>query len=215
VEHTNRAMIRGGEFILRDAVPAQREIVGMITTNSVDRYGEIVEPDGAALESYRKNPVVLLNHKNWGLPVGKNLWIKTEGNGLLAKTRFADTSEGIDTFRLYDQGFMKAWSIGFLPLTWEDGTAAAGYRRKFTRWELLEYSAVTVPANPEAVSRALDCIESPRIREELEKLSRCKSQPLEEVLQRLEEQSNAIAALRNSLTALEFERECERRLRVE
>jgi HK97 family phage prohead protease len=206
-------LLRAGAFELRDVLPSQREIVGMITTNTVDRYGEVVEPSGALLESYRKNPVVLLNHITWGLPIGKNLWIKSDGNGLLAKTRFADTGEGLDTFRLYDEGFMKAWSIGFLPMKWEDGGTGAGFRRRFTQWELLEYSAVTVPANPDAVSRALDFVESPRIREELEKQIRCDTSA-QEVLARLEAQDQALAELRESVKKMEFERECTKRLRL-
>lgn len=165
----NNILTRASDFEIRELMPATREIVGVITTNTVDRYGEVVEPNGARLANYRKNPVVLLNHMTWGLPIGKNIWIKPEGNGLFAKTQFADTAEGFDAFTLYEGGFMKAWSIGFLPMKWEDGQGNPDQpRRRFTEWELLEYSAVTVPANPDAVTNALTRCESPRIREALE-----------------------------------------------
>ncbi len=207
-------LIRPGEFDLRDVVPSQREIVGMITTNSIDRYGEVVDPAGAMLDKYRKNPVVLLNHITWGLPIGKNIWIKAEPNGLLAKTRFADTREGADVFRLYDEGFMKAWSIGFLPLQWNDGSAGSGFRRQFTQWELLEYSAVTVPANPDAVSSALNIVQSPRIREALEGQECERNTMLAALRARIDEQQASIAELRRTIEMLDVTVQCLRRLPV-
>lgn len=155
------------ELAASDVSDEERTIVGTITTNAVDRYGEIVEPDGAILDAYLKNPVVLLNHMSWMPAVGRCLWIKPQGKGLVAKTQFADTDAGRDVYELYKGGFMKAWSIGFLPVKWEDGNTDSGkmkWRRRFTQWELLEYSAVTVPANPEAVSKAMELCGSQCVR---------------------------------------------------
>jgi HK97 family phage prohead protease len=160
---------RAGDFALKSVDVAKREVVGTITTNALDRYHEVVEPGGAVLENYRKNPVVLLNHNSFDLPIGKNLWIKPEGSGLLALTKFASTMQGDDVLALYEQGIMKAWSIGFKPLKWEDATQSEeAYSRKYTEWELLEYSAVTIPANPEAVTNALAIAHTPEIRKVLE-----------------------------------------------
>jgi HK97 family phage prohead protease len=159
-------MKRSGEFEVQERSIQERTITGVITTNAVDRYREIVEPSGAILENFRKNPVVLLNHNSLGIPIGRNQWIKAHGEGLIAKTQFADTAEGHDLFKLYDEGYMKAWSIGFIPKKWEDASLTeAGYRRRYTSWELLEYSAVTVPANPEAITNMLGFLESERLRD--------------------------------------------------
>ena len=46
-----------------------------INTDAVDRYMTVVDPSGAQLENYRKNPVVLFNHGDGSTPIGKNLWI--------------------------------------------------------------------------------------------------------------------------------------------
>ena len=158
------------EIELKEVSLKDGTAVGLITTDTVDRYREIVDPGGAQLEHFRRNPVVLLNHNSWGVPIGKNLWTKNEGRGILAKTQFAPTPEGRDVLALYEGGFMKAWSIGFIPRRGEDSDPApSGYRRKHTQWELLEYSAVTIPANPDALTNALDRMESDRMRELLER----------------------------------------------
>ena len=56
------------------------------------------------------------------------------------------------TFQLYAEGFLHAVSVGFRPLDWR---WAAGEERAdgidFQRQELLEFSCVPVPANPEAL----------------------------------------------------------------
>jgi hypothetical protein len=68
---------------------------------------------------------------------------------------FADT-----IFNLYRGKFLNAVSVGFIPLEQPepildaDGRSTGGY--EFTSQELLELSAVPIPANPEAVARALD-----------------------------------------------------------
>jgi hypothetical protein len=54
---------------------------------------------------------------------------------------------------MYKAGFMNAWSIGFIPkeiVDIEPDNWRGGHR--FDKWELLEYSAVLVPDNPEALT---------------------------------------------------------------
>jgi len=55
-------------------------------------------------------------------------------------------------YGLYKGGFLSAVSVGFIPLQWENGTKEAGYRRKYTEQELVEVSAVSIPANPNALA---------------------------------------------------------------
>jgi len=140
----------------------ERTIVAEVTTAAVDRDREVVLPSGAQLENYRKNPVVLWAHDYRGLPIGKNLWIKPSSNGLLAKTQFARHEEANKIFEAYADGVLRGWSIGFIPLeesppepdeikATPEWASAENIVRK---WELLEYSAVPVPANPEAIVEA-------------------------------------------------------------
>ena len=58
-------------------------------------------------------------------------------------------------YGLYQGGFLNAVSVGFIPIRWEDGNAEAGYRRKYLEQELLEVSAVCIPANPNALACGL------------------------------------------------------------
>ena len=133
------------------------ELTALVSTNAVDRYKEVIEPDGMDAKNYRKNPVVLWAHNYEVPPIGKALWIKKDGNGIVAKVKFADTATGREIFALYKDGFMKAFSIGFIPVEAEDGDLEnpKAPRRIYRKWELLEFSAVPVPANPEAVALAV------------------------------------------------------------
>ncbi len=132
----------------------------LITTDDVDRMGDVIVPEGAILEHYRKNPVILWAHDYTLPPLGSAQWIKRTDHGILAKPRWASTEFAQQIKRLYDEGHMKAWSIGFLPKAWEDihskDTDKPGITgRRYTKWELLEFSAVPVPANPNALSLAI------------------------------------------------------------
>jgi len=146
---------------------AARTVVATINTDAIDRYRTVIVPGGGKFENYRKNPVVLCNHgEGMSLPIGKNLWIKADGKKkLVAKTQFLP--EGKDetadkVFDLYELGFLNAWSISFDPI--EGGPPTPDEIRKrpdlaecrcvYRTWDLLEYSAVTVPGNPEAVRAA-------------------------------------------------------------
>src|SRR5260221_10113639 len=58
-------------------------------------------------------------------------------------------------YGLYKGGFLNAVSVGFIPLRWENGSQEKGYRRKYVEQELVEVSAVSIPANPNALTLAL------------------------------------------------------------
>src|SRR5260221_713552 len=58
-------------------------------------------------------------------------------------------------YGLYKGGFLNAVSVGFIPLRWENGSQEKGYQRKYLEQELVEVSAVSIPANPNALTLAL------------------------------------------------------------
>jgi hypothetical protein len=143
-----------------------RTEVSKITTEAVDRDREIVVAKGIDLAAFRSNPVVLLNHNWTGLPLGKALWVKNEGNGLSAKTQYAKrpqdhTGEWVpeSVYSLIKQDMLPGKSIGFLPLEARPPEKAEiaqrpelrDVRRIITKSILLEYSVVGIPSNPEAV----------------------------------------------------------------
>lgn len=143
---------------------SQRAVTATITTDSIDRDGEVVLPAGLDLADYRKNPVVFFGHDMKSLPIGKNLWIKPDGKGLIAKTQFANTKSAGEVWELVRTGFLKGFSIGFLP---EKGTYGApttkeidanpdwkGAKAIIRKAKLIEYSVVPVPSNQDALVRA-------------------------------------------------------------
>jgi HK97 family phage prohead protease len=138
----------------------ERASIDYITTGAVDRDREIVDPAGAILDDYQKNPVVLFGHDHWSMPIGKAEWIKVDEKGLVAKTVYANTEKANEIYEYRKAGFPLAKSIGFIPLAWTNYTpeseeGKAGVRRKYDKWILLEYSDVPVPSNPEAVGIAI------------------------------------------------------------
>ena len=86
-----------------------------ITTATPDRYGEVINPAGMDDSNFRKNPVVLFCHDSRNLVIGKNVTLTPDEFGIKAVTRFADTETGKELYRLNKEGFLNAWSIGFIP----------------------------------------------------------------------------------------------------
>lgn len=148
-----------------DVNEEERTIVHLISTPEVDRQGDIVVPEGMVEDAFRNNPVVLFGHDTRKIPVGKNLWLKKDDKGILAKTQFADTESGREIFKLNKDGYLNAWSIGFLPLEMPKYKEGVWY---YEKWELLEYSSVPVPANPGALNLAMKDLSSSLVKDILE-----------------------------------------------
>ena len=146
----------------QDGALAKRVV---LTTPALDRQGDVIVPTGARLRWFKKNPVVLWAHRYDHPPIGSvdTSSIIVTDKGIEAVVLFdAGTAAGREVHGLYDRGVMRAWSVGFVPLKWkvvedEKTGKVRGYRVE--EWELLELSAVPVPANPEALTRSLREIE--------------------------------------------------------
>jgi HK97 family phage prohead protease len=145
---------------IREVDDQKFTITSYITTNAVDRYITRVLPQGIKTEAYEKlGRPVFFNHNFFQLPIGRNLWLKKDERGILAKTEFlvnyyeSDMDQFVrDLFKLYRDGILKGWSISFIPLKWHDEGDENSRVRVFDEVELLEYSAVTIPGNPEALT---------------------------------------------------------------
>lgn len=151
-------------FEAKSVDSVERSITHYISTETPDRDQDIVFQSGIDTANYRKNPVVLFNH-NKNFVVGRNAWLKIEGVGTLSKTIFAETPLADDTFLLHKGGFLNAWSIGFMPKEYTINAERGGY--DILKSELLEYSSVSVPANPEAIDEAKSMVKSIEMRDAL------------------------------------------------
>lgn len=138
--------------------PERKTMQVTISTRDVDRDGDILESKGAKLDEYRKNPVVLWAHDKKLPPIAKSVELMVGDDRIVSDIQFAETPFAKEIFSLYDGGFMNAWSVGFSakedgvePLVDKDGRITGLH---FREWELTEFSAVPVPANPNALVRA-------------------------------------------------------------
>lgn len=133
----------GLEFVLSDA--------------TVDRYGDVVEPNGWDIRNFKKNPIALFSH-NSNFPIGKWSDLRVEGDKLIGRLNLAKrgTSYRLDELiGLVEQGILRAVSVGFRPIKSEplDAERPHGAQR-YVKQELLETSLVSVPANPAALALA-------------------------------------------------------------
>src|SRR5947209_2628581 len=140
---------------------------------SLDRYQEFISVAGWKLDNYRQNPVVQNAHSYGSLSdtIGKSLIteIRDDAPGsdaprshapspyLFQRILFAVEENPMAkvAYGLYKGGFLNAVSVGFIPLQWENGSKEAGYRRKYIEQELVEVSAVSIPANPNALTMGI------------------------------------------------------------
>lgn len=132
-----------------DGTVASRTRQFVISTGNPDRDNDVVEASGWLLENYRKNPVVLWAHDYRSLPIGKATMVGIEGGKLVANAEFADHEMANTVLRLIDGGFLRATSVGFRPTKYVFNEDRRGI--DFSEQELLEFSVVPVPANPEAL----------------------------------------------------------------
>ena len=190
--------------VAQPTTPADSQALAVIdfvsSSATLDRYEEIIRPEGWQLDNYRRNPVFQNAHQYGDV-------IFTLGKALLTEVRpspsphlFQRIEFAVEVnpmariaYGLYKHKFLNAVSVGFIPLRWqnEDGSEHASFeisnlrsdisegphfaagepvqgnglfqrrkdqrraRRVYLEQELLEVSAVGIPANPEALQLGL------------------------------------------------------------
>jgi len=139
-----------------------------ISTGIKDRDGEKLMPEGVLLDNYQKNPIVPFAHDYRTIPPAKNMWIKRDEKGLVAKTVFAKNQRADEYYQAYTEDvggtgpLLNAFSVGFIPLEWKDTDEKAMEKdsdlpkRIYNKWELLEYSLVPIPSCTEALTIAIE-----------------------------------------------------------
>jgi len=135
-----------------------RQIKFTISTSGVDRENDRLSADGWSLKSYRKNPVVMFAHDYKQLPVARAVSITQKDGNLISTAEFAtaDLNPFADTvYRMIKGGFLNAVSVGFRPQKFKSAERDNGQQGfDFEEQELLEYSVVPIPANPDALVAA-------------------------------------------------------------
>ncbi len=134
-------------------LPDSRSVTFLISTDAVDRDGDSIDPTGWDLKNYQASPVVLWSHDHKNPPIAKTTRIEQTKNGLSATAEFP--AKGIypfaDTvYELLKGGFLNASSVGFRPIESEQATDRKS-GMNFMKQELLEWSVVPIPANPDAL----------------------------------------------------------------
>lgn len=129
----------------------KREFEGIATTPTPDRMGDIVEPKGAVF----KLPIPLIWQHDSSKPIGEVFYAKPTANGIPIKARVFRAKESRTLIERLDEAWesikiklVRGLSIGFNPL--EQSQIKDTYSYRYTSWEWLELSPVTIPANAEA-----------------------------------------------------------------
>ena len=130
-------------------------IEGIASTPTPDRMNDVVEPMGAKF----KTPMPLLWQHDRHKPVGHITFAKPSKDGIPFKGELPKIKEaGLlkdrvdEAIHSLKYRLVAAVSIGFSPIeyAWMDDGGI-----HFLEWEWLELSLVTIPANSEAVLRAV------------------------------------------------------------
>lgn len=127
-----------------------------ISTGIVDRDSDTINPEGWKLAAYKANPVVLWAHDYYSPPIAKALATWIEDSKLKSRAQFTPRDLypfGYMVYQMYREGFLNATSVGFMPHKWQFNEDRK-FGIDFLEQELLEYSCVPVPANPEALIEA-------------------------------------------------------------
>ncbi len=162
-------VVRAYDATVADVNKEDMSLVVRINTAGVDRYKTVIDPHGAKLENYRKNPVVLWEHakdpRRFTDPIARNQWVRTDGGqrptSLLAKPQFLQDDFSRQRWEWYRDGVLNAFSVNILPVdgstsppTKEETRARPEWESAHTiyrEWDLAEYSGTTVPGNADAL----------------------------------------------------------------
>jgi HK97 family phage major capsid protein/HK97 family phage prohead protease len=150
-------MIRAYSLLeIKSVDEEQRIIDGVATTPATDRADDIVEPMGGKFTlplpfmwQHGTDPFV------GKTPVGNVISARPTKNGIPVKIQMAksDTPGRLKdildfAWETVKKKLVRGLSIGFAPI--ESADIAGTYGQRFTKWDWLELSAVTIPANAEA-----------------------------------------------------------------
>ncbi len=154
----------GNQVGNQDDAAENRPMTFVISSEEVDRHGDVILAEGWRLAAYQRNPVFLWAHDYTRPVIGRAVSVWPEPEQLLARMEFAPTDFAREVAALYRNGYQQGVSVGFKPLRYEERRqekTGAFLGIRFLEQELLEVSAVPVPANRSALRRAME--QAPRV----------------------------------------------------
>lgn len=158
--------MKKGIFKTKAEEMGERTVRFKISSEVVDRDGDILIAKGCDFTNFAKNPQFLAFHnyreyplgipKNWGVE-GDSVYcdvyfpkleeLATDAEQASEKAKLVDF-----TYHCYKTGMLNAVSVGFIP---KEASPLEEGGMEITEWELLEFSAVSVPANQDALAQAV------------------------------------------------------------
>jgi len=127
----------------------------IIASAGTKRDGLDLDMTRFALDNFNRNPVMLWMHgkepARGSLPIGRWANLARDGRAITGDAIFDQADDfARDVERKYRDGYLNAVSVSWLPEEARDGY----------RYDMLEASAVSVPADPDAVQVGRDFAES-------------------------------------------------------
>lgn len=123
----------------------------IFSTEDKDRHGDVVMQDGWILDAFRNNPVILNSHNYNDAEevVGKASNVRVEDGKLQGTITFAvdENPKAKVIFDLYAGKYLNTFSVGFIPRKFKEDEEGNKDFSIIEEAELLEVSAVAVPAN--------------------------------------------------------------------
>lgn len=126
--------------------------LAVASTSAVDRHGETIDQSGWDLKSFKENPVLLWAHDHSIPAIGaaKNIRVSSAGGEkrLVFEPQFNEATDFSKAIKFLYEGdentppTLNSFSVGFIVKDMDGNN--------ITKQELLEISAVNVPANAEA-----------------------------------------------------------------
>ena len=131
----------------------------VIAANELSRNGDELNLRGISFKNYRKNPVVLWAHDSYqGIPIAKTVKIGHDDQGrIVADFEFnSDDEFAARVENAWNGGFIRGASIRYMPTKVVEMLDEQGRvdRLRIEESELLEWSLVAVPADPDSVRAA-------------------------------------------------------------
>jgi HK97 family phage prohead protease len=134
-----------------------RLIEGIASTPETDRMGDVLEPEGALFAL----PMPLLWQHRSDQPIGHVTHASITKDGIKIRATIA---KGLlpridEAWALIKSGLVRGLSVGFRPI--ESARIDGTFGLRFLKWDWMELSAVTIPANADATILTIKSLDAP------------------------------------------------------